>query len=224
MVFKHLLLTAGGSLYGLTGSFHKKYVNNNKIVEVKCDGTRCTLCLDENGVLWSFGVNLFGKLGLKRNDKKQIYTNPRQISIFKAYKVRDFGLTNKCCIAVCANGTVYGWGCYSRSSLGKNSDIWYTPQVISADDSSESAVDVKKGGRAAKYRVFAGFRFILLLNEVNGKLFVINTEFGFTLREKAKYGFMVKMEEIKLPIKGMKITEVVPSNESALIIGEKKEE
>jgi len=216
----------GGSLYGLTGSFHKKYVNNNVVVDVKCDGTRCTLCLDENGVLWSFGVNLFGKLGLKRNDKKQIYTNPRQISIFKAYKVADFGLTNKCCIAVCANGTVYGWGCYSRSSLGKNSDIWYTPQVISADN-SENDVDVEKekekDKKRAKYRVFAGFRFIILLNEVNNRLFVINTEFGYTVLKKEKHGFMVKMDEIKLPSKGMKVKDVVPSNESAIIICEEEE-
>merc|ERR1712154_313542 len=131
-VFKHLMLTANGSLYGLTKTFHKKYVNNNKIMDVKCDVSRCTLCLDENGVLWSFGINLFGKLGLKRNDKKQIYTNPREISIFKAYKVSDFGLTNRCCIAVCANGNIYGWGSYSKSLDGAHgNDIWYTPQPIS---------------------------------------------------------------------------------------------
>jgi len=209
-VFKHLLLTSNGSLYSLRPSFHKKYVNNNRIIDVECDGPRATLCLDENGVLWSFGINMFGKLGLKRNDKKQEYTNPREISIFKAYKVVDFGITNKCCIACCANGMVYGWGSYSKSSLGKDSQIWYTPQLLTPETDYKS-----------KYKVFAGFRFIILLNITTNKLYVINTEFGFTLLDKSKYGLKVKAETIKFPEKELKIVDVIPSNESAMIIAKK---
>lgn len=213
-VFKHLLLTTNGSLYGLQKSFHKKYVNNNRIMDVKCDGSRCTLCLDENGVLWSFGINLFGKLGLKRNDKKAEYTNPREIAIFKAYKVSDFGITNKCCIACCANGSVYGWGSYSKSSLGTDSDIWYTPKLISSTSDANTALEETQKSR---WKVFAGFRFVILLNETTNKLYVANTEFGWTVLEKAKNGFIVQTQEVVLP-KNVVIVDVVPSSESAMIV------
>lgn len=209
-VFKHLLLTSNGSLYSLRPSFHKKYVNNNRIIDVECDGPRATLCLDENGVLWSFGINMFGKLGLKRNDKKQEYTNPREISIFKAYKVSDFGITNKCCMASCANGSIYGWGSYSKSSLGKDSQIWYTPKKLTTETDYKSV-----------FKVFAGFRFIILFNTTTNKLFVINTEFGYTLLDKPKNGLIVKAEQIKFPDKDLKIVDVIPSNESAMIIAKK---
>eukprot|EP01083_Nonionella_stella_P076173 207437_1 len=212
-VFKHLMLTSGGSLYGLQKSFHKKYVNNQKVIEVKSDGTRCTLCLDENGVLWSFGINLFGKLGLKRNDKKQIYTNPREISIFKAYKVADFGITNRCCIAVCANGSMYGWGSYSKSSLGKNCDIWYTPKLITNNDQDQ----VQPIDHKSRWRVFAGFRFIMLLNETTNKLYVINTEFGYTLIDKPRNGLRIRTQQVKLP-PNLRVSNVIPSNESAIIV------
>ena len=205
-VFKHLLLTKNGSLYATNDNFHKKHVNNNKIIDVKSDGPRATLLLDENGVLWSCGYNLFGKLGLKRNDKKQRYTNPREISIFKAYKVSDFGITNKCSIACCANGNIYGWGSYSKQSLGKDSNIWYTPKKLTTQ------TDYK-----TKYKVFAGFRFIMLYNVTLNKLYVINTEFGYTLLEKPKNGLTIKTQQIKLP-KDVKVINVIPSNESAIII------
>jgi len=206
-VFKHLLLTANGSLYGLQKAFHKKYfAGNSKIVEVECDGSRCMLCLDENGVLWSFGINMFGKLGLKRNDKKQVYTNPREIALFKAYKVRDFGITNRCCVAVCANGNVYGWGSFSKDLQGTDSDIWYTPQLLSSHS-----------GNKRKWRVFSGFRFMMLLDEDSNELFVCNTEFGFTVREEAKHGLLIRTQQLKLP-ENVKVSHVIASSESAIIV------
>jgi len=219
-VFRHLFLTSNGSLYGLQKSFHKKYVNNNRVVEVKCDGSRCTLCLDENGVLWSFGINMFGKLGLRRNDKKTEYTNPREISIFKAYKVADFGVTNKCCIACCANGSVYGWGSVSRSSTGKDSDIWWTPQLISTDDLG-STVSLPEPSQKAKWRAFAGVRFIILLNTTSNELYVVNTQFGFTLLDKPKNGFVIRTQPLRLP-ENVTVTDVIPSAESAIIVVKKK--
>jgi len=207
-VFKHLLLTANGSLYGLQKSFHKKYFGSKKVVEVKCDGSRCALCLDENGVLWSFGINMFGKLGLKRNDKKQIYTNPREIALFKAYKVRDFGITNRCCVAVCANGNVYGWGSYSKTMDGTDGDIWYTPQLISKYTDS---------AKKRRWRVWCGFRFMMFLDEGSNELFVANTEFGFTVRDEAKHGLLIETQTIKVP-ENVKVSEVIPSSESAIIV------
>lgn len=206
-VWKHLLLTANGSLYGLSGAFHKKYINNKKVSRVACDGSRCALILDEQGVVWSFGINLFGKLGLPRNDKKQMYTNPREIAIFKAYKCVDLGITNRCCVAVCKNGDVYGWGAFSKSALGTDSQIWYTPRKISE-------------GQRTQWRVWAGFRFVLLLNVDEGRLWVANTEFGYTLLDEPRNGLMVATEEIKLSKlgKGVRVHEVVPSSETAMII------
>ena len=74
--------------------------------------------MDENGVLWSFGNNLFGKLGLIKNNKKQIYTNPREISLFTY-----IGIRNRCCIALCANKIF-------MDVVNSQSDIWYTPKIL----------------------------------------------------------------------------------------------
>lgn len=206
-VFKHLLLTANGSLYGLQKSFHKKYFGSRRVVEVKCDGSRCALCLDENGVLWSFGINMFGKLGLKRNDKKQIYTNPREIALFKAYKVRDFGITNRCCVAVCANGRVYGWGSCSKSLEGTDSDIWYTPQVIS-DDAERTR---------RRWRVRCGFRFMVFWDSETAEVRVANTEFGFTVLEEPRHGLLIATQSVKVP-ENVDVVDVVASSESAVLV------
>merc|ERR1712032_82145 len=208
-VFKHLLLTSNGSLYGLSKKFHKKYFGNKRVLDVKCDGSRCTLAVDENGVLWSFGINMFGKLGLKRNDKKQVYTNPREIQLFKAYMVRDFGITNRCCVAVCANGQVYGWGSYSQDMEGKDSDIWYTPQPISE---RESGLEKRR-----KWRVYCGFRFMVFVDEEHGLVVVANTEFGFTVRAKAKYGLLIETHSVRIP-DGVKVRDVIASAETAVLV------
>jgi len=147
--------------------------------------------------------------GLKRNDKKQVYTNPREIQLFKAYKVRDFGITNRCCVAVCANGQVYGWGSYSKDMDGKDGDIWYTPQAISVRDQ-----DPKK---RKKWRVYCGFRFMVFLDEASGLVVVANTEFGFHVREKAKYGLLIETHSVQVPA-DRKVVDVIASSETAVLV------
>jgi len=119
--------------------------------------------------------------------------------------VIDFGITNRCCIAVCANGNIYGWGSYSKSS-SSGTDIWYTPKLIS-----------KQTDYKSKWKVYAGFRFIMLLNQSTNKLYVANTEFGYTVIDKPKNGLMIKVQRVLLP-KNVNVLNVIPSNESAMIV------
>eukprot|EP00483_Globobulimina_turgida_P009061 UN09079 len=126
-------------------------------------------------------------------------------------------------MAVCANGSY-------RKTGKQGGDIWYTPYLLTVDDDEDDysvSYDYDQKARekfALKqvYRVYAGYRFIMLLNVSGNKLYCLNTEFGYTLMEKGvcSNGLVVQSEEVEFE-DDVVVKDVVPSNESAMIIGEK---
>jgi len=57
----------------------------------------------------------------------------------------------------------------------------------------------------------------MLLNQSTNKLYVANTEFGYTVIDKPKNGLMIKVQRVLLP-KNVNVLNVIPSNESAMIV------
>jgi len=100
------------------------------IVGIAC-GSHHTICLDFEGVAFSFGSNQFGQLGLNKEYDVLPYTHqPHKIDIPVLITQISSGLQFTVCLS--EDGDLYSFGKNDYGQLGINSDIEYSdyPQKL----------------------------------------------------------------------------------------------
>ena len=92
-----------------------------------CCGTLFTICLTEDGLVYSFGFNGNGELGLGNNE---IYNSPQLISSLKDVEFIGVGKYDTFCKTF--NNEIFCWGHNRYGKLGiGNNDIQNTPILCS---------------------------------------------------------------------------------------------
>ncbi len=152
----------GTSNAGLLGN--NVYINNNVLTPRSICGANKTFCqisignqtglaVDKYGILWAWGSNQSGGLGVNRND---LILSPKSIcgAIKTFCQLTAFGTTG---IVIDKNGKVWGWGSNFNGTLGNNSATNVLTPIsicganktfcqIGAGNSYATAID--KNGRA----------------------------------------------------------------------------
>ena len=98
-----------------------------------CTQTSCgyyfTMCLSENGEVYSFGYNEDGQLGLGNNEER--YYSPQLISSLKDVEFIECGENYTFCKTL--NNEIFCWGCNYHGQLGlENTDNQNTPILCSS--------------------------------------------------------------------------------------------
>ena len=110
-----------------------------KIVQISC-GSNFTVCVCENGFVYSFGVNEDGQLGLGNNE---IYNTPKVISSLKDVEFIECGEDHTFCKT--SNNEIFCWGKNRWGQLGLgNRDNQNTP-ILCSSLSNEDVIDIKCG-------------------------------------------------------------------------------
>ena len=91
---------------------HKLNLCNHCIISVSC-GCMHTMALTINGILYSWGSNCYGQLGLGNFDDQYL---PQQISLQESIISISCGPSHTCILT--KNGKLYGWGCNNLGQLG----------------------------------------------------------------------------------------------------------
>ena len=100
-----------------------------------------SICLSEDGNLYSFGRNINGPLG-HGNYKPKTY--PEQIVSLKDIDFVECGFSFVYCKSV--NNEIYSWGDNDQGQLGiDNRDTKNTPQLIDFEDLPGEVIDIKCG-------------------------------------------------------------------------------
>ena len=114
-------------------------VNLPPCKQVGC-GEEFTICLSESGVLYSFGYNVEGQLGLGNNER---YNSPQLIESLKDIDFIDCALNHTFCKT--KNNQIFVWGFNVFGELGLgNNDSQNTP-IQCTGLSNEDIVDIKCG-------------------------------------------------------------------------------
>ncbi len=119
---------------------------------VSC-GEDHSFILDQNGNIWSFGLNLNGQLGLGHNN---IIEKPTIISDFKNIKMTQIKSAGYINFAISEKGNAYIWPWQDKKK--KNSIIYY-PCKFSLKNSNEKVINISCGNN-----------FCIILNN-NGNLY-----------------------------------------------------
>ena len=116
----------------------QKVFNLPPCVQVSC-GYNFSICLGEDGYLYSFGYNRIGQLGIGKNE--EAYNSPQQISSLKEIEFIECGGSYSFCKTL--NNEIYCWG-ENASQLGLgNTENQNIPTLCSL--SNEDIVDIKCG-------------------------------------------------------------------------------
>jgi PKD repeat protein len=81
-------------------------------------GLRCSAAIDDNGMIWTWGLNDSGQLG--NNDAIVNQSSP--VSICRSGSYVDVKVGDNFCIALDSLGTVWTWGNNNTGQLGNNED------------------------------------------------------------------------------------------------------
>lgn len=84
--------------------------------EISC-GDDHTLILDNEGEIWSFGINLNGQLGLGNNKANSL---PQKIPKFSSQKIRQINSRGDISFALSENGDCFMWPIKSNNDLISN--------------------------------------------------------------------------------------------------------
>jgi alpha-tubulin suppressor-like RCC1 family protein len=98
-----------------------------------CAGDSFTIALDLNGVVWSFGINDQGQLGLELTTKK--VTVPTRIeTLYSEASIKMIACGGAHSLALDSFGNVWSWGLNGFGQLGLSSMISeFTPRKIPCD-------------------------------------------------------------------------------------------
>ena len=97
-------------------------------IQISC-GHSFTVCLTDDHVLYSFGSNVFGELGLGTNEI--IYNSPQLVSSLKDVEFIECGTSHVFCKTL--NNEVYCWGYNHSGQLGLgNKDNQNIPMLCSS--------------------------------------------------------------------------------------------
>ena len=114
-------------------------VNLPPCKEVSC-GENFTICLTDDGMVYSFGNNEYGELGLGNYEN---YNSPQLISSLKDVEFIECGGNHTFCKTL--NNEIYSWGYNNIGQLGlENTNDQYTP-ILCSSLSNEDVVDIKCG-------------------------------------------------------------------------------
>ena len=115
-------------------------VNLPPCKQISCN-SHSTLCLTEDGILYSFGYNEEGQLGLGNNEEN--YNSPQLISSLKDVEFIECGGNHTFCKTL--NNEIYCWGKNESGQLGlENNDNQNTP-ILCSSLSNEDIIDIKCG-------------------------------------------------------------------------------
>ena len=142
------VFTFGRNDYGALGVYadsstllysHEPQMLQLSLIQQVACGEYFSICLSDNGELYSFGYNEFGQLG--HGDIKNYYF-PKKIEILKDVDFIECGG----CYSICKtlNDSIYCWGANNHGQLGIGNTIHqYTPyQCMNCPD---NIVDIKCG-------------------------------------------------------------------------------
>ena len=116
-----------------------KKVNLPPCKQICC--SEFTMCLTDDGFIYSFGSNFWGQLGL--GDDKS-YNSPQFISSLKDVEFIACGRYHTFCKTL--NNEIFCWGGSGYGQLGLgNTDNQNTP-ILCSSLSNEDVIDIKCGG------------------------------------------------------------------------------
>ena len=142
------VFTLGGNCFGQLGvgdeSLEQTHIPQ-KVNVPPCkhvsSGYHFTVCLTNDGLIYSFGINDNGELGLGNNEKK--YYSPQLIESLNDIEFIECGNNHTFCKTL--NNQVYCWGFNEDGPLGLgNRDNQNTP-ILCSSVSNEDVVDIKCG-------------------------------------------------------------------------------
>ena len=136
---KKILKFAKDSLVGrLCKSYKPLKVDLPPIKQISC-GMDFTMCISEDGGLYSFGINYYGQLG---NGDRSLQDYPKKIESLKDIDFVECG--NNLTLCKTKDGDIYGWGKNDFQQLGiENDAIFREPMKL--ENCPENIVDIKCG-------------------------------------------------------------------------------
>ena len=133
-------LGIGIDRYSLESTHTPQKVTLPSCIQVSC-GDNFTICLTENGEVYSFGYNVHGQLGLGNNINS--FNSPQKIEVLTNIEFIECGSLH--IFVKNVNNDIYFWGGNNFGQLGiGNSDNQIAPVLFSSLP-SESIVDIKCG-------------------------------------------------------------------------------
>lgn len=91
-------------------------------------GSDFNVALDNDGKMWSWGLNNYGQLG---NTSKIINTQPKLIYLPSGKKIADVSCGDNFCLAITSERDVLSWGCGTYGQLGQgNTQDLSTPKLL----------------------------------------------------------------------------------------------
>ena len=144
-----VVYTFGNNFYGQLGvtlhsrsqqTYIPKKVNLPACKQVAC-GYHFTMCLTEDGILYSFGLNNFGQLGVGGMEKK--YNMPQCLESLKDIEFIECNLNDSFCKA--SDNQIYCWGKNEYGTLGLGNRICQNIPILCSSLSNEDIVDIKCG-------------------------------------------------------------------------------
>ena len=153
--YKHMMcldgngkvFSIGSNLYGqlgcgrnsLQGTKEPQMVELPPCTQVSC-GYNFTICLDENGNLYSFGDNNYGQLGLGHNENSDF---PQKIECLKDIEFVECGYEYAICKS--KDKYIYGFGINRFGTLGIGTSLFSTNSPVKCENWPNDVVDIKCG-------------------------------------------------------------------------------
>eukprot|EP01080_Neovahlkampfia_damariscottae_P011639 gene11639-4880_t len=183
-----------------------KALQGRKIVMVGM-GSSHTLLLEDNGVLWAYGSNKYGQLGLGTTDEKKL--KPTPVSFFKGMKIASIAAGSDHSFAILSNGSCYSWGKGEDGQLGhgdqKNSNV---PKEV---------VEIKNLGKKARSASLGSWHSLILLTD-GSLLSCGNSTYGQTGHE---HNDIILKPTLISALKGKKVIEISSGSSHNAIITDK---
>ena len=111
--------------------------NNIKIIDIVC-GSYHTLCLDENGICWSFGGNWYGQCGVGKPNSMILSPEPIDLStMYKIIKMKTGGEHSYIC-SEDGKHFLFGWNGYNQCGLSQGCDKFKIMSPFMINDKFQS--------------------------------------------------------------------------------------
>ncbi|XP_077989490.1 serine/threonine-protein kinase Nek9-like [Glandiceps talaboti] len=182
-------------------------LNGQAVKQVSC-GEEFTACLNENGVLYTFGSDYYGCLGCGGSQGDEVHT-PIPINFFSDKPVEQVSCGDCHVIALTRDGEVYSWGCgeYGRLGLGSEDD-YNEPQRV-AIQGKRTIISVCAGSDVSFFMSAGGRLLACGSNEFN-KLGLNNVAAGLRQKQvKVSYDIPIKHTPVTVkPLNRYHITAV----------------
>ena len=126
----------------LSYTYTPQKVNLPPCIQVS-SGNYFTICLSEERLLYSFGINYTGELGIGYQNLKN-YNTPQKITSLKEVEFIECGVDNHSFCKTLEN-EIYSWGGNSTGQLGLGNSRTQNSPMLCSSLSNEIIVDIKCG-------------------------------------------------------------------------------